>query len=423
MPPPLRRLRLRLAAWYMGSFAAVLLLVGGGLFAATARDVERRMDRSLRDDVAELARGAALAVADGVPPREAAHESLEELTIPGRDLYLFDARGVIATPDTVDPPVTLAARAALRDGHAYRRYETDDGRRWRIYARRFQVPRAGVYAGVAVADAAEAERQWAALLTRFGVGAFVALLLVTVVGVRLVEISAAPVERALGEMRRFVADAAHELRSPVAVLRGRGDVALQRERTADEYRDALREMGREAERMGRIVDDLLALARVQSGERAVAHLPVYLDDVVSDATAAVRVLAESRGVRLRVGEFGQAQVSGDEALLRQLVLILLNNALKFTPAGGEVRVDVSAPGGTPTLVVADTGMGIEPDELPRVFDRFYRTPAARAGTEGAGLGLSILRWIVDAHRAQVALASEPGRGTRATVTFPPAAQP
>ena len=421
--PPLRRLRLRLAAWYMGSFAAVLLLVGGGLFAATARDVERRMDRSLRDAVAELSRGAALAVADGVPPAEAAHDALEELTIPGRDLYLFDARGVIATPDTVDPPVTAAARAALRQGRVYGRYETDDGRRWRIYARRFSVPRAGVYAGVAVADAAEAERQWAALLTRFGVGAFVALLLVAAVGVRLVEISAAPVERTLEEMRRFVADAAHELRSPVAVLRGRAEVALQRERAPGEYRAALEEMGREAERMGRVVDDLLALARAQSGERPVAHLPVYLDDVASDATGAVSALAETRGVRLHVGEFGQAQVLGDEALLRQLVLILLHNALKFTPAGGEVRVDVSAPADVPTLVVEDTGMGIEPDELPRVFDRFYRTPAARAGTEGAGLGLSILRWIVDAHRAQVALASEPGRGTRATVTFPAAPQP
>jgi signal transduction histidine kinase len=378
------------------------------------------MDRSLRDAAGELARGAALAVADGVPPAEAARDALEELTIPGRDLYLFDARGVIATADTADPPVALAARAALRHGEAYRRYETSDGRRWRIYARRFRVPRAGVYAGVAVADAAEAERQWAALLARFGAGAFVALLLVAAVGVRLVEISAAPVERTLGEMRRFLADAAHELRSPVAVLRGRAEVALQRERPPEEYRAALREMAREAERMGRLVDDLLALARAQSGERAAARLPVYLDDVVSDATASVRVLAEGRGVRLRVGEFGQARVTGDEALLRQLVLILLHNALKFTPAGGDVRVDVGAPSGVPTLVVEDTGMGIGAQELPHVFDRFYRTPEARAGTEGAGLGLSILRWIVDAHRAQVALASQPGRGTRATVTFPPA---
>src|SRR4051794_28713628 len=111
---PLRRLRLRLAGWYMGSFAAVLLLVGGGLYAATARDVERRLDHSLRDAAGELARGATLAVADGVPPAQAAHEALEELTIPGRDLYLFDARGRIATTDTADPPVASAALAALR---------------------------------------------------------------------------------------------------------------------------------------------------------------------------------------------------------------------------------------------------------------------------------------------------------------------
>jgi signal transduction histidine kinase len=415
----LRPLRLRLAAWYMGSFAGVLLLVGGGLFAATARDVERRLERSLRDATLEVDRGARLEIADGVAPAEAARAALDELTIPGRDLYLFDARGRLATPDSVDEPVSRAAWAALRAGSAYRRYETGDGKRWRIYARRFVVPRGGRFAAVAVGDAAEAERQWAALLERFGVGAFAALLLVGAVSVRLVEISVAPVQRTLDEMRRFLADAAHELRTPVAVLRGRAEVALQRERDPNEYREALQGVAREAERMGRLVDDLLALARTQSGERAVERGPLYLDDVVSDATASVRVLAEQVGVRVHVGEFGEAAVFGDAALLRQAVLILLHNALKFTPAGGEVRVDVSASEGAATLVVEDTGVGIDAAELPHVFDRFYRGAAARGKVEGAGLGLSILRWITDANGARVTLSSTPGKGTRAVVVFPP----
>jgi signal transduction histidine kinase len=423
MSSPVRALRLRLAAWYMGGFAAVLLLVGGVLFAATARDVERRLERSLHDATVEVDRGARLEIEDGVAPADAARAALDELTIPGRDLYLYDASGHLATPDTVDPPVDLAAREALRRGSAYRRYAAPDGKRWRIYARRFTVPRGGRYAAVAVADAAEAERQWAAVLVRFAAGAFAALLLVGAVSVRLVEISVAPVQRTLEEMRRFIADAAHELRTPVAVLRGRAEVALQRERSPAEYREALEGVAREAERMGMLVDDLLALARTQAGERAVAREPVYLDDVVSDATAALRALAEQRGVRLRVGAFEEARVLGDAALLRQLVLILLQNALKFTPAGGEVRVDVATPAGEPTLVVEDTGVGIAANELPHVFDRFYRGAAARGSVEGAGLGLAILRWIADAHGARAALASTPGQGTRASVVFPPAPTP
>jgi signal transduction histidine kinase len=248
----------------------------------------------------------------------------------------------------------------------------------------------------------------------------VALLMVAFVGYQLVELSIRPVQAAYEEMRRFLADAAHELRTPVAVLRARAEVALQRDRAPAEYRSALDEVGREAEVMGRIVDDLLILARVETGVRAVMKEPVYLDDLVSGAAAAAGVLAESRGVRLEVGEFDEAGVTGDPALLRQLLLILLQNAVKYTPRGGAVRVDVHSRGGAPTVVVEDTGMGIAPGELPHVFERFYRGEEARGVTEGAGLGLSIARRIVAGHDARIDVRSEPGRGTRVTVVFPAA---
>jgi signal transduction histidine kinase len=117
--------------------------------------------------------------------------------------------------------------------------------------------------------------------------------------------------------------------------------------------------------------------------------------------------------------FEEAAVSGDAALLRQLLDAILENAVKFTPAGGRVRVRVSSESGRPTVAVEDTGVGIPADQLPQVFDRFYRGDAARGRSDGAGLGLAIARWIADAHGADIAIGSEAGRGTRVTIRFPP----
>jgi signal transduction histidine kinase len=415
---PLRALRLRLTAWYVGSFTAILLVVGFGIYWVTAREVEAQLGRTLRAVTDEVVRAARVGESEGVPPGQAARRAVEVIAVPGSDLYLFDERGALLTRGAPRPPVRRAAAEALRTGTADGSFEAAGGV-WRMHARRFSLSDGSGYAAVAVADLKQVEAQSLRLIETFVAGAFVALLLVALVGHRLVEITIRPAQVAYEEMRRFLADAAHELRTPVAVLRARAEVSLQRERAPDEYRTALDEVGREAEVMGRIVDDLLILARVETGVRAVMKEPVYLDDLVSGAAASAGVLAESRGVRLEVGEFDEAAVTGDPALLRQLLLILLQNAVKYTPRGGAVRVDVHSRGGAPTVVVEDTGMGIAPGELPHVFERFYRGEEARGVTEGAGLGLSIARRIVSGHGGRIEVRSEPGRGTRVTVTFPP----
>jgi signal transduction histidine kinase len=415
----LRRLRVRLTAWYVGSFAAILLVVGFGMYWVTAREVEEQLGRTLRAATDEVVRAARVAESEGVPPGEAVRRTVEVIAVPGSDLFLFDERGTLITPGSPRGLVRRAAAGALRDGAVEGRFEAEGGE-WRMHARRFSLANGQVFAAVAVADLRQVEAQSLRLIETFVAGAFVALLLVAVVGNRLVEISIRPAQAAYEEMRRFLADAAHELRTPVAVLRARAEVALQRERAPAEYRGALAEVGREAEVMGRIVDDLLILARVESGVRSVMKEPVYLDDLVSGAAASAGVLAESRGVRLEVGEFDEAGVTGDPALLRQLLLILLQNAVKYTPQGGAVRVDVHSRGGSPTVVVEDTGMGIAAGELPHVFERFYRGEEARGVTEGAGLGLSIARRIVAGHGGRIDVRSQPGRGTRVTVVFPAA---
>jgi len=415
MRAPLRRLRHRLTAWYAVSFAFILVTVGGGMYWVTSHEVEAQLSRTLHAATSEVVRAAQIGESDGIPPDEAALDAVEEMEVPGSELYLFDQQGRVVTPDTVDREVREAAIQALRKGIADRGYQNATGE-WRVHALRFALGNRTPYVAVAVADLGQIEAQSLRLIETFVTGAFAALVLVAILGHWLAELSVRPVEAAYEHMRRFLADAAHELRTPVAVLRARAEVAVQREREPGEYRHALEEIGREAEVMGRIVDDLLILARVESGVRPVALEPVYLDDLVSDTAAAAGVLAEARGVRLKVGEFDEARASGDAPLLRQLLMILLQNAVKYTGDGGEVTVDVHNRG-APTVVISDTGIGIPPEDLPRVFDRFYRGEEARGLTEGAGLGLSIARRIVDQHNARITVESSPGRGTSVTVVF------
>jgi signal transduction histidine kinase len=419
MRAPLRRLRHRLTAWYALSFAAILVVVGGGMYWVTSREVEAQLTRTLHAATNEVVRAAQIGESDGIPSDEAALDAVEEMEVPGSELYLLDAAGRVVTPDTVDREVRETAMAALREGSADRGYH-GGGAEWRVHALRFALANRRPYVAVAVADLGQIEAQSLRLIETFVTGAFAALVLVAVMGHYLAELSVRPVEQTYEHMRRFIADAAHELRTPVSVLRARAEVAVQRERPPGDYRRALEEIGRESEMLGRIVDDLLILARVESGVRPVALEPVYLDDLVSDAASAAGVLGEKRGVRLRVGEFDEARVTGDAPLLRQLLLILMQNAVKYTADGGEVMVDVHSRGGASTVVVADTGIGIAPAELPHVFERFYRGEEARGITEGAGLGLSIARRIVDQHNARISVESRPGQGTRVTVVFPPA---
>jgi signal transduction histidine kinase len=132
----------------------------------------------------------------------------------------------------------------------------------------------------------------------------------------------------------------------------------------------------------------------------------------------VRALADSKGVRLDVARFEEARIVGDPALIRQLLLIVLDNAIKFTAAGGAVRLEIATQDGRAEVVVQGSGIGIPADQLPHVFERFYRGDAARRQAEGAGLGLAIARWISDAHGARIDLASTPGEGTRVRISFP-----
>jgi signal transduction histidine kinase len=418
----LRRLRLQLTAWYVGTFAVMLAVLGVALFSVIAAQLASDLDASLHAAARAVEQAAQIREVEAVSATGGVVDAVEELTIPGRELYLFDSAGGPLTPPQADAHVIAVAQRAAAAGTANEHFKRKDAapgvRTLQAHAERFTLKSGKRYVAAAVADRVELEDRYAALIGAFAGAAAGALLLVAMGGWFLAGKATAPMAQTLAHMRRFMADAAHELRTPVAVLRSRADVALQREREPAAYVAALTAIGAESERMGSIVDDLLMLARADAGERPLVSRRLYLDDVVLEAVAGVRVLAERRGVDVEVAEFEEAPVDADPVLLHQLVVILLDNAIKFTPDGGRVSVRVGTGEGRAVVTVADTGAGISAAELPFIFDRFYRGVDARSHGEGAGLGLSIARWIADAHRATIDVTSTPGAGTCVTVRFP-----
>jgi signal transduction histidine kinase len=293
-----------------------------------------------------------------------------------------------------------------------------NGGQLRLHAERFTAPSGTSYVAAAVAVRPQIADQYAWLIGTFSAAALGALILVIAGGILLARQSTVPVERSMEQMRRFMADAAHELRTPVTLLRTRTEVALARPRDPAGDAAAFQGIEREADRLGSIVGDLLLLARADAGERPVARAALFLDDVASQAVAAVRTLAERKGVSLEVGSFDEAQVLGDAELVERLLLIVLDNAVKYTPPGGRVTLDVTARDGKRSVIVSDSGVGIPAEELPRIFERFYRGAGARSHGEGAGLGLPIARWIADLHSARIAVTSDRS-GTRVQIDFPP----
>jgi len=421
---PLARLRLRLTAWYAATLCGILALLGGGLFLVVRHQLSRQLDASLLEATSELVQAARIREMEARTVQGSVVDAVDELHIPDRRLYLVDVDGRPVKPAVADGWIQDAGRRAARAGRFDAEHMTVAKESLRLHAERFQLSSGAPLVAIVVGNNVELQDRYAALIAAFGGAGLAALLLVAAGGWLLVRKSTAPVEATIEHMRRFMADAAHELRTPLTVLRSRAEVTLQQPREAETYVAALSGIESEARRLGRIVEDLLTLARADTGERPVERRRIYLDDLALDAIQAAQAVAETHGITLEVDEFAEALVEGDAALLRQLVMILLDNAVKFTEPGGQVRIRVGGPASRPSLVVEDSGIGIPEDQLPHIFERFYRGDPARTRVrpsrsgDGAGLGLSIARWITRVHDADIQVTSAAGRGTRVEVHFP-----
>ena len=221
--------------------------------------------------------------------------------------------------------------------------------------------------------------------------------------------------------RRFTADASHELRTPLATISAEVEWALSRDRTPEEYRRGFDTVQRAVQRMGRVVEHLLTLARADSANLTLQRAPVGLAPVVNDALGMVQPLAEQKQVTIEA-HLRDATVIGDRDRLTDLVTNLFSNAIQYNRPGGHVQVEVWPEGGDACLRVRDDGAGISADDLPRIFERFFRADKARtAHSGGAGLGLAIAKWIVDVHGGRIVCHSTLGQGTEILVHLPRAA--
>jgi heavy metal sensor kinase len=219
----------------------------------------------------------------------------------------------------------------------------------------------------------------------------------------------ARLRHALQTQRQFMADASHELRTPVSVIQTTADVTLARDSRAEaDYRDAIATVGGEARRLGRLVDDMLVLARADAGGYPLRRENLYLNELVTDCGRTVDVLARERGVTIRASTRGDVPFFGDESLLRRMVLNLLQNAVAHTREGSAIEVEVAPNGSRVWIRVKDEGEGIADADRARIFDRFVQVDPARHRA-GAGLGLPIARWIAEIHGGSLDL-EESGRG-------------
>ena len=465
-------LRLRLGLWHGSQAGIAILIVGLLTYALHTRTHYDDLDRALV--------GAVTHLIDESDPTSLATATLVARTDPNIALRVYGPDGAVreATPNApplpaVDPAAILQqpsgpasdwlARLAppfvAADGAAgaFRTVRAADGVRWRVYVqpvgggqgyvaataalagidtsvywlRRLMLLLAAVSAGIilmtcwllvnralrpiallsntarAIARTRDFRRRVPATGARDELGLLAATFNEMLAGL----------EQAYHAQQRFVADASHELRAPLTVIQANLELL---ERRADapvvEQQEAIRQAGREARRLTALVADLLALARADAG-LALAHLPVEVDRVLLEAFGEARHLA--RGQRLGVSHLEPTLTTGDPDRLKQLFLILLDNALKYTPPEGRVIVALAQRDTGAEITVRDTGDGIEAADLPHVFDRFYRAEAARLRDPGgSGLGLAIARGIVEQHGGTITLESAPGEGTTATVRLP-----
>lgn len=231
--------------------------------------------------------------------------------------------------------------------------------------------------------------------------------------------SLARLEQAVGEMRQFSTALAHELRTPLAALRGDIEMAMAQPGLSEEVQRRFVSQLEEIDRLKRLIDRILTLARAEAGEIPLTRSRLDLGALAASLVDQLEPVAQAKNLILQCDHAEDVVVEGDADWLTRLLLNLLDNAIKFTPGGGRVVVTVSREGSEARLAVQDSGIGVDPSDMPHVFERFFRAdPARSSGVDGAGLGLSLAKWVADRHDGRIEVESQPGRGSTFTVVLP-----
>ena len=448
-------LRLRLTLWYTVALVVVLCLGGADVLWIQARLGVRRVDRELETTIATLANVIRAELDEKATPAAAAEEARSTVAVPGRAVAIVDANGSVlaATWSGLSLPAEW-----LRPGRAAASTVNTPAGTWRLHVSP-EIFDGRVMTLVIASPLEEVRREQREVQQAMMIGIPIALLIALAGGYWLAAVGLRPItdmarqasslaptgrehlagqdrtdeigllagafngllgrlRAALGTQRQFMADASHELRTPVSIIRTAADVSLTKERrTPEEYRETLAIIKSESERLSRLVADMLVLARADAGGYTLRPVDLYLDEIVADCQRAVAVLAAQRGVTVQCGRCPEIAFKGDEDLLRQLVVNVLTNAVQHTPSGGVVTIDLTHSGRDVSIRIVDTGSGIPIEERERIFDRFVQLDAARRGL-GTGLGLPIARWIAEAHSGSLVLEDSGPEGSRFCVRLP-----
>ncbi|GEM_PF-295532 len=450
----------RLTLWYCGALALLLLISGIGLYQGTEYALMNPITTTLTSSAQEIAQDWRHQVQYGAPdpsdqpgihtPSESfgigSHfngsdprsycPTMPDITQQVPYIVCFTAAGeYIYHPFSIPKPFymsTSVAQAALNSssGAATDRVEADNGMgQIQRYALVVQDPTVKnailgvVMVGMPIQGQLDALHD---LLYALLIVGTLTLLGAAVSGFLLAQRAMAPARLAIERQQEFIADASHELRTPLTLLRADAEVLLRgRKRLPPDDAELLEDIVDETAHMSDLTTNLLTLARLDAGSMAVEHDLIDLGDVASQTIRRAQALASERDIRLTnltQPTSEPALVVGDRALLERAALILVDNAIKYTQAGGAVTVRVARAGSQATLTVSDNGPGVAPEHLKRLSERFYRVDKARSREMGgAGLGLAIARGIVETHKGTLTFASEVGKGLMATLTLPAAA--
>jgi signal transduction histidine kinase len=419
-----RGVRWRLVLFSGGATLLVLVLLGVAIYAAVARQFEATGVQEL-----EARAGPLVAWVE----RSGRRPPLDALLGRGSATYAYveDRFGQWAGPRLVTSdgePITElpdlgSAEAAREHGRDLRQASVGDGTPVRILSEAATAQTGEVQVVQVVQSRADEQRTLDVLLMVLVLGGLASVAVATLLGAAYAQRALVPIRAslagqraALRRQREFAADASHELRTPLTIVRASVDhLRRHREEPVAQVGTALDDIDAEIDHLTTLVDDLLLLARSDSGALDLTIQSVELGDVAADAALAMAAPAEGRGVRVEVDP-EPAMVAGDAVRLRQLITILVDNAVRHSPRGGTVGVRVRRDGRAATLTVEDEGPGIRPEDLPHVFDRFWRASGSPGG--GTGLGLAIAATIVTRLGGRIGVANRPTGGAAFTVVFP-----
>ena len=465
-----RSLRFRLVAWYAGLLTGCFVLIGAAAYVV----LQHSLVSTLRETQSRRARQIGQFLLEEIPLQSEARlgDQIDDRYAPNfNDRFVRVTRGdggllYVSRPpkDRKFDPTAVPLAAGSARGETVRQVQLPDGRKMLVAAREVQTPGGARYlveTGALMDEMQSHLRRWLMFL-------LVVLPVVTALAVGggslLVKRALSPVDRiaasaerissqnlserlpvartgdelerlsiALNHMiqrldeafqysRRFMADASHELRTPLTVLRGELESCIQEPTPAPEWRERLASALEEVERLAGIVEGLFAISRLDAGEAAAEWVKLDLARLAAATADQMSLLAEDKNIQVTCAATEPVWVEGDQARLKQVVVNLLDNAIKYTLNGGVVGLTVNANHSKAVLEVTDNGIGIPAEALPRVFDRFFRVDKARSRElGGAGLGLSIVKSICTAHHGHVEASSLPGQGSRFRVELPLAA--